>query len=236
MRKYAYVVLVLGLIMTNSVVRADLPIYSNVNSYSTGDKIQGQKFYLTHENDRSLENNFEYKEFSSYLRKVLTEKGMVESAAADEADVVVFFGYGIGEPRNEIYDYAVPIFGQTGVSSARTTGSFTGGNVTANTTFTPSYGLTGVVPRSETLTIYDRWLRFAAVDAQSLKSGNKPVEKWRVNVKSSGSIGELRNIVPFMIFSAKDYVGISSMRVVQVKVKYKSNKVKKLINENLLRR
>jgi hypothetical protein len=221
------------ILLADSIASAIPPVYSSVSSYSNVVSLQGQSFFIVHETDRSKEDGFEFKEFSSYLKKSLISRGMSASKDLDSADVIVFFGYGIGEPKTENVEYSIPLFGQTGVASANTTGAIIGRSVIATTTFTPSFGITGVVQQSGTITTFDRWVRIVAVDAASAKLGAKNAEKWRVDVKSSGYSGDLRAIMPFMLFSAKDYIGVNSMKAVDVKVKEKSKPFRLFIN-NLL--
>src|SRR5208337_5389955 len=63
-------------------------------------------------------DDLQFKEFATYVKQALTLKGYAISEDTNTADINVFLGYGISEPSEHQYSYAMPIFGQTGISSA----------------------------------------------------------------------------------------------------------------------
>jgi hypothetical protein len=175
------------------------------------------------EQNQKVSNNFELAEFSGHIERVLSTKGMVRVNDSKLADVVVFVGYGIGDPKNEIASYSIPTFGQTGVSSSSTYGHVSpNGSISATTTNTPSFGITGWNSVTSRYTTYDRWMRIAAVDLTSFDDPKGVRERWRVEVKSSGSSGDLRLIFPVMAYSASQFVGTNTGKAVPVKVKEKA--------------
>lgn len=206
------------------------PVYSQVSSFADAGADSKKSYVLAHEKDRSIESTFEYKEFSQYVKKALLFNGFKEAANAETADVVIFFGYGIGDPKSVAVNYSIPMFGQTGIASAYTTGSSYGNSYNASTTFTPSYGITGVINKTATVTTYQRWLRLSGVDPQSLRSPSTPTEMWKVEVKSEGISGDLRYILPFMAYSSRNYIALSSGKQVEVKTKEKNKDFRKFLS------
>ena len=204
-------------------------IVSKVSSFADATAASKKSFVLVHEKDRSIESTFEYKELSQYVKKVLISNGYKEAADAETADVVIFFGYGIGEPKSAQVNVPIPVFGRTGVANAFTTGTSFGNSYNASTTITPSYGITGVMNLTETETTYQRWLRLSGVDPQSLRSPSAPIEMWKVEVKSEGLSGDLRYILPFMAYASKAYIGSSSGKQIEVTTKEKSKEFRKFM-------
>jgi hypothetical protein len=132
-------------------------------------------------------------------------------------------GYGIGEPKQHIASYSLPSFGQIGVASSSTFGTVSSyGTVSATTTYTPSYGVTGSTSHAFSYDTYDRWLRLSAIDAAHLKSSGVVESLWRTDVKSTGSSGDLREIFPIMVFAASPYIGNDTGKAVRTKTKQKS--------------
>lgn len=205
------------------------PVVSKVSSFADAAAISKKSFVLVHEKDRSIESTFEYKEFSQYVKKVLGSNGFKEAADAETADVVIFFGYGIGDPKSAQVNVPIPVYGQTGVSGAYTTGTSYGNSYNASTTITPSYGITGVMNLTETDTTYQRWLRLSGMDPQSLRSPSTPIEMWKVEVKSEGFSGDLRYILPFMAYASKSYIGSSSGKQIEVTTKEKNKEFRKFM-------
>ena len=207
------------------------PVYSEVSSFAESTARSKKSFVLVHENDRSIENTFEYKEFSHFVKKALIFNGFTEAKDETTAEVVIFFGYGIGDPKTVQVNYSVPLFGRTGIASAYTTGTGSGNSYSSSTTVIPSYGVTGVVNKTATVTTYQRWLRLSGVASQSLQPPRTPIEMWKVEVKSEGSSGDLRYILPFMAYSSKDYIAISSGKQIEIKVKEKNKDFRNFMNK-----
>lgn len=218
----------LSVCCTTAAVAAP-PVVSKVSSFADAAAISKKSFVLVHEKDRSIENTFEYKEFSQYVKKALISNGFKEAVDTETADVVIFFGYGIGDPKSEQVNYSIPMFGRTGVANAYTTGTSYGNSYNATTTFTPSYGITGVMNQTATVTTYQRWLRLSGVDPQSLRSPSTPTEIWKVEVKSEGLSGDLRYILPFMAYASKAYIGTSSAKQIEIKTKEKNKEFRKFM-------
>lgn len=197
------------------------PVYADVSGYSFAPPAAGTTYFLGSE--KGIETDqFEAREFFNHVERALSVKGLVRVPTPDQAQVIIFVGYGIGAPKEQIATYSVPTFGQTGVMSAHTFGTVSSyGTISATTTYTPSYGITGSMSHAYSYETYDRWLRLSAVDGPQLKLG-KVQDIWRVDVKSTGSSGDLRQIFPIMAFVASKYVAIDTGKAVRTKTKVKA--------------
>jgi hypothetical protein len=139
-------------------------------------------------------------EFQTYEERVISnlkDKGL-EAVPLEQAQYVVFLAYAIDSGQNVSYSY--PVFRQTGVSSANTSGTVNSyGNratYSGTTTYTPIYGVvgSGVGTRTE----YKRVVRLEILDKAALAAGN--IRKvYEGEVVSSGSTGQLSAVMPTLL-------------------------------------
>lgn len=210
---------------------AALPVYSDVSSYSISAPAAGTTYYLAAE--KGLESDqFQLREFANHVERALSLKGLVRVAAPDEAQTIVFLGFGIGDPKQRVASYSIPTFGQTGVRSASTFGTVSStGTVSATTTYTPSFGITGSTSQSYSYDTYDRWLRISAVDGAQLRTVGKLQDLWKTEVKSTGTSGDLRVILPIMAFAASKHIGVDTGKAVRVKTKEKAKDYRQFLQQ-----
>ncbi|GAA5162153.1 hypothetical protein GCM10025770_12550 [Viridibacterium curvum] len=179
--------------------------------------------------------DLQFMEFSAYVDKVLSEKGFVKAPSFQEAEIAIFFTYAIGDPQTYQYSYSVPTWGQTGIASSNTYGTVSSTGRTATysgtTTYTPTYGVTGSTTQIGTNTVYSRFLFLDAYDTATYIKENKMVQVWKTNVVSTGSSGDLRLVIPYMVAAMKPYVGTNTRQKIEVEVLENSPEVKALRNE-----
>jgi len=174
------------------------------------------------------ETDLQYREYEQILDQILNAQGFVKSPNLEEAGIVVFVAYGIGDPRQQNYTMALPVWGQTGVSSAATSGTINlyknYGTYTSHTTYTPSYGITGYVPVSYSRASYTRFLFLEAIDLSKYKTTQKIVPSWKTSVISTGSTGDLRVVFPYLARAAAPYLVKDSGKAVRVVVEMKKRR------------
>jgi hypothetical protein len=155
--------------------------------------------------------DLQFQEFARYIEHALHERGFVVATDESEADVAIMLGYGIGDPNTEQYSYAVPTFGQTGVSSASSYGN--------TTYFQPSFGVTGYVPVSGSVTTYRRHIWIGGYDLGHYHETEEAVQIWSTTVTSTGSSGDLRRVFPVMVAAAKPYVATNTQQQRELSLK-----------------
>lgn len=151
------------------------------------------------------EKDLQYREYAAYVHFALETHGYRMSGPDEVPDMVIGLGFGISDPATERYSYSAPIWGQTGVASASTYGN--------TTYFTPSYGVTGHIPQSATLTTFARHLWLAAYSV-----GDEPEELWRTFVHSTGSSGDLRRVFPILVAAGGPYLGKNSVQSIRLEL------------------
>jgi hypothetical protein len=195
---------------------------SSVESLARADALAKKRYFLIPSGKGVDISNLQFQEFASYINKVLIEKGFVKADTFQSADVAIFLTYAIGDPQTYQYTYSLPIYGQTGVSSANTYGTLSSYGNTAtfsgNTTYTPTYGVTGSTTHSYTDTVYTRFLFLDAYDIATYIKENKMNQVWKTNVVSIGSSNDLRLVVPYMLIAMKPYLATNTGRKVNVEV------------------
>jgi len=175
--------------------------------------------------DTSIED-LQFKEYAVYVNRALHTRGFVLTQSLENANVAIYLSYGIGNPKETQYSYSSPIFGQTGVSSSRTSGTTSSyGSYSGATTHTPSYGITGSTTNIESYTTYMRFMILDAVDMDEYKKSNKKVQIWKTTVTSEGASGDLREIFPVLVAASQRYVGKNTGRQVEEKMSMDDKRV-----------
>jgi len=143
------------------------------------------------------ENDLEYKTYKNRVAEHLTAYQFREVPAAS-ANVFVAFGYSIGAGKQRVS--SVPIFGQTGVSSASTFGTLNTygsmGTYSGTTYYTPTYGVVGSQTVSRTK--YDRYLWLHILERPAAGSEKAKVI-YQAEVQSAGYSGQISKVMPTMI-------------------------------------
>jgi len=194
--------------------------YVNVDSISSQGAGAKKTFVLLPGNKDTSVEDLQFREFASYVRRALTSKGFVPADGIEKADIAIFLAYGIGDPKEHLYSYSLPVFGQTGVSSATTFGTLSTyggfGTYSATTTFTPTYGITGYTSHVGSYTTYFRYMLLDAYDLNQYRKEKKLKELWRTTVTSTGSSSDLRRVFPILVAGSKPYIGSNTENKIEV--------------------
>lgn len=146
---------------------------------------------------KDQQGSLEHKSYERLIKEELAKRGFVE-ALTEDADVVMFFSYGIDSGKEVVSSY--PIIGQTGTSSRYTSGTVTSyGNYAtySGTTYrNPTYGVVGSSVKSDTE--YTRFLKVELFQNPVLANGNLKTI-YEAKVISSGSSNQVAEVMPTMI-------------------------------------
>jgi hypothetical protein len=148
--------------------------------------------YLVLPLNRGVKNtDLEFVEYSGYLSKALDALGYHHASSWQDAELVVFLGYGIGRPEDHLESYDLPASEQTG---------------------------TEYRPRVEGQTSFTRYAIINAVDAKEYKAGRRLLRVWSTKIVSVGDTGDLRAMFPVIVAGAWDLLGVDSGNVVRRRV------------------
>ena len=185
-------------------VEVKLDAYSNKENASPNKKVA-----LMICNDENIpKHDLKNLELEGYIKKVLDSKGYTFTKNQEEANIIIFYEYGISDPKVYTSQRIVPIWGQTGVSSSTTETRYTySGKPYQHTTYTPNYGKIGENVVTDTKIKYLRWVNISAFDADYYRKTGEDKMLWLTEIQSEGESDDLRYIFPYMLVAAKEYIG-----------------------------
>lgn len=210
------------------------PYYVNVNSISSGVSYSGAKcILLPMDPNITSSNNLQFQEYASYIKTALRINEYELTENINEAKIIVFLSYGISKPHERIYSYSTPVWGQTGISSAYTTGSihsYGGGSASfsGTTTYTPQYGITGYQSHIGTSITYNRFIFLGAYDLEEYIRTKKEVQVWETTAVSTGDSGDLRQVFPVMVAALSKYIGKNTGKQIEVSLFENDVRVKEI--------
>jgi hypothetical protein len=147
-------------------------------------------------------DTLEFAEYAKLVEDGLRRQGFQIVPVGEPTDLVAFFGYGIDQGHDELYSYAIPQFGQTGIQSSQTLGTVqnfgAGATYNGTTTYTPSYGVTGWTPQVGTRRLYTRAI---ALDIYDISQGDEPIKLYESLATSQGSSGALGEVIDEVLAS-----------------------------------
>jgi hypothetical protein len=200
--------------LTN-VYRTSSYVGVELDSYSNKENLPAKKVALMVCNNENIpKHDLKNLELESYIKKVLQSKGYSFTQNNEEANIIIFYEYGISDPNVYVSERVVPIWGQTGIRSAHTT--YTGSS--KHTTYTPSYGTIGSNVVTDTEITYVRWANISAFDADYYRKTGEDKMLWLTEIKSEGTTDNLRSIFPYMLVAAREYIGQSVTNRVSVNI------------------
>jgi hypothetical protein len=157
-------------------------------------------------------------EVTHYVEQLLMDQGFNVVHNADDADLLVLTTYGIGDPRE--VSTARPVYVPEKTTTIKSATGMTVGSAT-----TPAS--VNFVPGSHR--VHDRWLTIGAYDAQALMEEEKIVEVWRGETRSTGSYGDLRYVLPYLLVPALEHFGKNTGRAMKATVKSGDRRVEALL-------
>ncbi len=220
-------------------ITPEIPIV--VNSISSSEQVSEKKCVVLSGMQNVHNYDLQFKEYLAYVKIALEWKGYELVDKEEEANIVIFLGYGIGDPKEHVYSYAMPVYGKTGVLSSTTTGAAnTTGNMNvygnnaslfgattqqSTTVYTPSYGVIGATSHVGTYETYAKDIVLDAFDLKFYRENKTQKELWRTEISSSGSSSDLRKMFPVMIAAASEYLGGDTKKNKTVYISSDSEKV-----------
>lgn len=161
------------------------------------------KAYFIMPPDEKLKG-LEFDQYAFQVEQVLAQKGYTRRNDGRLADLFIFLDTKVGDAQTQTHSGVIPQWGQTGYSGAQTYGSFSGNQFQSNTYYTPSYGVTGYMPYSNTVTYYPLGFSLAAWTRVADKNDFKQV--WVTTVTGRSASGDLRSAFPHLLRAAAPYI------------------------------
>jgi hypothetical protein len=211
MKHIAILVSVLAAAFLSGCATTQRPSYTvSVNGLATQTTNVAASFVILPGNKDVDATDLQFQEYAGFVERALGQRDLHRAPSFEEADMAIFLAYGISDPKEHVYSYSLPHFGQTGVSSSTTYGNIYGNSYSGTTYYTPTYGITGYSSHVGTYVTFTRHIFIEAVDLPTYRSQNKIVQVWKTEIVSVGSSGDLRRVFPVMIGAASSYMGTNT--------------------------
>ncbi len=176
--------------------------------------------------------DLQFKEYARYVERVLEAKGYVRTDDARSADLVIGLFYAISKPREHQKTVPFPVYGQTGISSSRTSGTLNTygnyGTYSGTTTYTPSYGITGFVPVTTTHVSYTQMIILEAYDFNEYEKTKKWNSLWKITASSVNSCGDFRLAFPMLVAALKPYINVNTGKKISIWINENDKKVEEV--------
>lgn len=228
MRLMKIIGLLIAVLASGCATMGQLQFEVRVDSLASPAAQQKRTYLLLPGNEGVTWDDLQFQEYAVYVMRVLNAQGFVSAQKAEDADVVIVLSYGIGDPQTRQYSYSLPVWGQTGVSSAHTYGRATSYGSSASysgtTIYTPTYGVTGYTSHVGTQTTYFRYALIVGYDLKIFKQTEKQVQLWRTTATSTGSSGDLRQVFPILVSASIPYIASNTGKQVSVRL-YENDKI-----------
>jgi hypothetical protein len=205
-----------------------------VNSYGNTDFSNIKTYIIMPGDDEIVAQSLQYKEYVAYIDRVLHDKNYRRTNDIVEADVLIFINYGISDPHTYETTKSLPVYGNTGVSSSSTAGTFKvnpySGNVEYNqsTYYKQSRGVVGYRNVTKTSTEFYRYLHLTAVDWQTFLDTDEIIMLWQTEVTSIGSTDDLRRVFPVLVGASFEYYGKDTGQKVSINIYENDDRVKEV--------
>jgi hypothetical protein len=165
-RAFVFVILVTLLTMALSgcvrYVRSNVSVFHDLSPGRTAQPIAILPW------DESKRDSLEFRTYAERLAGYLRNNGFNVVDESEKPPLVAFFNYGIDDGKPVVSSYAIPRWGQTGVSSVHTTRTVTKSKnrttVRSLTTYTPEYGVTGYTTETRTTVVFTRFIDLDIVE------------------------------------------------------------------------
>lgn len=209
-----------------SVGCASRVFYVSVDSICASSARLKKTYVLLPGNTDGKVSDLQFQEFAGYTEKALDAQGFRKAANIDEAEIAILLCYGISDPQFYEYTYSIPVYGQTGVSESRTSGTVNSwsNSVTysENTTYTPSYGVVGSSTHVGTGVAFARYMVISGFDLERFKETGKvedAQEIWSTKANSVGASGDLREIFPILLVASQEHIAENTGKKISYDIK-----------------
>lgn len=186
------------IVMVADRVYDDLVFSLGMNAFSDKSADVKGPYYIMPGSEKLSPEDFQFKEMKGLLSAALVKQGLVMTEDAQTAKYVILVKYGISDPKEDIEIISKPVF----------MGGFMGGGVDANGAPMGGGMWTAQGQQIETKKniSYSRWFNIEAVDHAYLLRTKTVKPVWKVLTKSVGFSGDLRFVLPALIYGATNYI------------------------------
>lgn len=196
----------------------------DVKISSFGDYSMKDKQFMILPADGTPISDVEFIQYTRYIAEYLILKGGQEVNELDAADVCILVSYGVGGSKPIMLSRPSFMLADDPSISATTTSP-----QSSTSAITHNIGIAGYVHSVGSQ--YRRYIDIYAFDNQSFGAGMHPVMLWKTNIECVGWSSDLRAAFPYMMYAARDYLGVDSKYQVKMTIDDKKERKNVVINE-----
>jgi hypothetical protein len=177
----------------------------------------GEKRYVLYSAVQGISvGDLYFREHSGYFREILKQQGYLEVRDRENADVAIYFDYGISGGKVIHSTYTRPVYATVGGETIDVTETYTdaSGKTTSKKTksvFIPSRQyVVGTTTERESYTVYTA---HAVLEAKEIKQGDKTEDGrtlWKTVITTTSKLDDLRRLMPILAVAAAPYLGTNT--------------------------
>lgn len=200
-----------------------LRFVSDVDSIALANQPVGKRYLLVPGNQNIAPDELEFLEYAKYVDTILTPLGFSKAPTEQEADLAILLSYSISTPQTHEVSESIPVNGQTSVASSTTMGTIMplGGGMASysgDTTYSPTYGITGYYTEVSSYTTYTRFIQVAAYDLLAYRNEKRQRQVWKTSARSTGGSNDLRLVLPYMLAAMRPYIARNTSRAIRIEL------------------
>ena len=195
--------LVLAVVLSGCSPRQPTPpsFTVKIDAIRSEGSVGKQNYILLPGNKDTDTGDLQYQEFAAYVHRALQIRGYIPvTTNEEEADIVIFLAYGVGDPQENLSAHSVSMP-------------------------MPFAGMRRSQTYVDSITTHLRFVVIGAISYAEYKSTGKYVPAWKTTVTSRGTSSDLRRVVPVLVAGASDYLGTDTGTQVTVVLKETDEKV-----------
>lgn len=182
-----------------------------VNAISTdADNAVGKRYLLSSAMEDVDNKDLFFQEFSRYFEYVLQKEGYTKADSKQNADIEIFFGYGISDGMTDISTFSWPVYEAVGGESISITETSTDSSGKPTTTtrviyIPPRIARVGSTFESRTYTTFNRT---AILEARKVSvNGGSGDALWKILISSVGASSHIREVMPYLAAASAGFIG-----------------------------
>ncbi len=177
---------------------------------SDADNAVGKRYVLTSAMEGVDNKDLFFREFSRYFEYVLQKEGYTKADSKQNADIEIFFGYGISDGITDISTFSWPVYDTVGGESISITETSTDSSGKPTTTtrviyIPPRITRVGTTFESRTYTTFNRT---AILEARKISvDGGSGDALWKILISSVGASNHIREVMPYLAVASAGFIG-----------------------------
>ena len=191
-----------------------------------GTVLQGRNYILYSGMTGTSVDDLYFREYGKYFLEVLKRSGYRQVNQPEDADLAIYFSYGITGGTEVHYTYTRPVYAIVGGETVdiRETETDAAGRKTKTTktvTIPSTSRVVGVETRRESYTVFTAHAVLEAEEIHGTKGRTDNImgTLWKTTITTTSKLDDLRRIMPVMAAASVPFLGKNTGEIVTVKLR-----------------